>query len=177
MVNTVVNNNALRYYDEMIAGAYEGDLEKNIDEPINNRFVHGAISLAAEQAENPFHIDESVKHPEEYRQARQLYGQMLLCYRKWRSPAVDRKVNRRRMLEAAKKLCDLLLPNPFVSNPYEELLDPVVGVNEDIESLEKLAEEEYKVTEKNDRATGTYVPVMDRVRMFGVVEKKENEVI
>lgn len=166
-IMAVINTDAHRFYNDMLNGYTEGDMKKWIDDPVNSKFVHGAISLAHLQTENPF----------EDQQARHYYFTMLRCYRKWRSPAVDRKVNRRYMLEAAIKLCELGIENPFVENSYEDQLEPVVEVSEETVSLDMLAEKEYEHAEQEAIASETYVPVAEPVKVFGVVNKKKGKVI
>lgn len=167
MNTAVINNDAKRYYDMMIEGYIEGDTKKWIDDPVNNKFVHGVISLCHLQTENPF----------ESQAARHEYFTMLRCYRKWRGPNVDRKVNRRYMLEAAIRLCEMGLDNPFMENPYEDQLEPVIEVSEETVSLDALAEKEYEQAEQEAIASETYVPVAEPVKVFGVVNKKKGKVI
>lgn len=112
----VVDNKAREFYDMMMDGYKNGDLSKDVDAAENNKFVHGVISLSEANADNPFEDPE----------ARQLYFKMTRCYDRWRSPSVDRKVNRRRMLECAIALCEKDIDNPFVENPYENQLEPLV---------------------------------------------------
>lgn len=159
----VVDNKAREFYDMMMDGYKNGDLSKDVDAAENNKFVHGVISLSEANADNPFEDPE----------ARQLYFKMTRCYDRWRSPSVDRKVNRRRMLECAIALCEKDIDNPFVENPYETL----VKVGEGTVSLDEIIKQEFEASEQADVESGTYVPVTEKVRMFGVVDKKKGKVI
>lgn len=163
----VVDNKAREFYDMMMDGYKHGDLSKGVDAAANNKFVHGVISLSEAHADNPFEDPE----------ARQLYFKMTRCYDRWRSPSVDRKVNRRRMLECAIALCEKGIDNPFVENPYEDQLEPLVKVGEDTVSLDEIVKKEFEASEQADIESGTYVPVTEKVRMFGVVDKKKGKVI
>lgn len=167
-IMAVINNDAHRYYEDMLNGYVEGNMKKWIDDPVNNKFVHSVISLAHLQTENPF----------KDQQARHYYFTILRCYRKWRSPAVDRKVNRRYMLEAAIKLCELGLDNPFVENPYEGQLEPAIEVGEGTVSLDAIAEREHEAAEQEAIESETYVPIPEPMRLFGVTNgKKKGKVI
>ena len=151
----IVNNDAYRYYNEMLKNYQQSDMSKGMDDGVNNAFVHSAICLANAGAPNPF---------EESEDARLLYFTMMKNYKKWRSLTVDRRVSRRRFLAAAADLAALQKENPFA---YE--IEPVLDPQGDTVSLDALIEEEYIRAEYEDLSTGTYIPVITPSHVFGVM--------
>lgn len=151
----IVNNDAYRYYNEMLKEYQHSDMSKGMDDSSNNAFVHSAICLANAGAPNPF---------EENEEARTFYFSMMKNYKKWRSLVVDRRVSRRRFLVAAADLAALQKENPFA---YE--IEPVIETEEGVVSLDALIEAEHINAESEDLATETYVPVIAPSHVFGVI--------
>ena len=90
----VVNNQAYKFYGELIANYDEKNIAKGMDDSSNNMFVHAAIMLADADAQNPFNPDT-----EEYGH----YFQMMRHHGLWRLGGADTRVSRRRFLAEAAK--------------------------------------------------------------------------
>lgn len=156
----IVNNDAYKFYNQLIDSYFPASIEKGMDYSGNNLFVHSATHLAAAQAENPFDVNT-----EEY----QIYFQMMRHYSQWKLGGPDRKVSRRRFLAEAVKLAALRLENPF---DYE--IEPVIEVSDDVVSLEAQAEKEYAQEDAAAIESGTYVEVQEPVVVFGVVPETDD---
>lgn len=90
-----VNNQCYRMFKEMKEGYANND---------SNQMEHGARCWMDLAPENPFKEDS-----DEY----EMFFQMQKCYRIWKRGDVDRKINRRRMIEWARKLCELNPRQPY----------------------------------------------------------------
>lgn len=160
---SVVNTNAFIFYNKLLESYNKESIDKGLDHPDNNIFVHSAINQAAANADNPFPTDI-----ESY----QVYFSMMKHHSLWRLGGADRKISRRRFLNFAVKLAELA-----VENPFEIELEPVIEVSEDTISLEALAEAEYAREDAAAIASGTYVPVGERSQVFtGVFSDDEESV-
>lgn len=160
---SVVNTNAFIFYNKLLESYNKNSVDKGLDHPDNNIFVHSAINQAAANADNPFPTDI---------EAYQVYFSMMKHHSLWKLGGADRKISRRRFLNFAIKLAELA-----VENPFEIELEPVIEVSEDTISLEALAEAEYAREDAAAIASGTYVPVSERSQMFtGVFSDDEESV-
>ena len=160
---SVVNTNAFLFYNKLLESYNKESVDKGLDHPDNNIFVHSAINQAAANADNPFPTDI---------EAYQVYFSMMKHHSLWRLGGADRKISRRRFLNFAIKLAELA-----VENPFEIELEPVVEVSEDTISLEALAEAEYAREDAAAIASGTYMPVGERSQVFtGVFSDDEDSV-
>lgn len=160
---SVINTNAFIFYNKLLESYSKNSVDKGLDHPDNNIFVHSAINQAAANADNPFPTDI---------EAYQVYFSMMKHHSLWRLGGADRKISRRRFLNFAIKLAELA-----VENPFEIELEPVIEVSEDTLSLEALAEAEYAREDAAAIASGTYVPVVEPSQVFtGVFSDDEESV-
>ena len=134
----ITNTQACKFYDMMIEGYVNGKFDRPYDDPANYKFSFAVIHLAETLEMNPFDNEpEACQH----------YFTMQMCYIRWKRNGVDSRINKRRMLDAAFKLCECGLDNPFTPEPeYDEEygLEPVIDVSKsETLSLDALAEQEY----------------------------------
>ena len=161
---SIVNTNAFIFYNNLLESYNKESVDKGLDHPDNNMFVHSAINQAAANADNPFPTDS---------EAYQVYFSMMKHHSLWKLGGADRKISRRRFLNFAIQLAELA-----VENPFEIELEPVIEVSEDTISLEDLAEAEYAREDAKAIASGTYIPVQEPVMTFtGVFSEDEDDVI
>lgn len=161
---SVINTNAFVFYNKLLEGYQKENVDKGMDHPSNNIFVHAAINQAAANADNPFPVDS---------EAYKIYFTMMKHHSLWRLGGPDRKVSRRRFLANAVLLAEIGMENPF-----EIELEPVIEISTDTISLEALAEAEYAREDAKAIASGTYIPVQEPVMTFtGVFSEDEDDVI
>lgn len=145
-----MNNEGYRLYNEMINGY------NMVNE---NKFVHGAMHFASMGLDHPFQNTEGDTY----------YGMMVICYKKWIRRGVDYRVNKRRLLHAAQRLCELDLPCPFEQDEVQ-----AEGI-----SYEQLQMDELMQAEAEDIASETYVPVYEpntpQMHVLGVMPECEVE--
>lgn len=143
----VVNNNAYKFYGELIANYDVDRINKGMDDSSNYGFVHAAIALADADAANPFEPNtEAYEH----------YFWMMRHYGLWRMGGADTRVSRRRFLYEAAQQASYQIENPF---DYE--IEPVIDDIGQHISIEMLKEAEYERAEREAIESETYFPVED----------------
>ena len=90
-----VNNQMYKMFEEMIKGYKENE---------SGLFEHGARCWMELDPENPFQEDDP---------AYEEFFQMRKGYSLWKMGGADRKINRRRMLSAAERLCETNPAQPY----------------------------------------------------------------
>ena len=133
------NNQMYRMFKEMKAGYAEGNKDK---------MEHGARCWLDLEPENPF--------PEGSNEM-EAFFQMQKCYCIWKRGDIDRKINRRRMLQWAEKLCELNPRQPYRFDKKAE--------EEEILAAQK-AEQEKPVVEKK-------VVKQEPDKVFGVIPEEK----
>lgn len=111
-----LNNQLFNLFNELIKGYKDGD---------NNIVEQSARCLVQLAPENPFK-PETPENEE--------FFQMKRCYSIWASGAIDQKINRRRMVEHAKKLCALNPEQPYV---YDEKAEAEEKIEQQIKTIEQ----------------------------------------
>lgn len=146
----ILDNASFKLYNEMMDGY------NLVNE---NKFVHGAMHLAAKDWKNPFQDEVADMH----------YSMMAINYKKWLKRGVDYRVSKRRLLEHATRLAELDLPSPFVE---DEVMSEGV-------SYEQLKMDEFLRAEQEDIQSETYVPVYEagapEMHILGVMPECEVE--
>ena len=155
------NNLAYKFYSEMTKGYRENN---------DGLFEHGVRSWMDLEPANPF---------EENSDAAELFFKIQMGYTIWKRRGADMKINRRRMLEAAKALCELNPKRPYKFDKAEDAEDRRQA-KEDEENAKKLAEEEaefeklQKEAEEKARLEAEEEE-KDMIHVFGIVDKKDKE--
>lgn len=120
-----VNNEMYKMYNEMVKGYKENQ---------DGLFEHGARCWMDLKPENPFAPEDP---------AYEYFFLMQKGYNLWTMGLADRKINRRRMLENARKLCELNPKRPYKFDKKAEELELAAKA-----AAEKKAAEERALAEK-----------------------------
>ena len=150
------NNMMYKFYSEMTKG-YREDQE--------GLFEHGVRSWMDMEPECPF---------EENSEAAELFFKIQMGYTIWKRGGADKKINRRRMLEAAKALCELNPKRPYKFNKAEDAEDRRLAEEAEKEA-ERLAQEKakeaaaQKAREEQERKEAEEEE-KDMMHVFGVVK-------
>lgn len=123
-----VNNQMYRMFKEM----KEGYANNNIDQ-----MEHGARCWLELDPKNPF--PESSEEME-------AFFQMQKCYNIWKRGDIDRKINRRKMIMWAEKLCELNPRQPYHFDKKAE--EEEIRLAQEAEKLKEAAKAEEKKIEK-----------------------------
>jgi len=137
-----VNNQMYKMYNEMIKGYKEDN---------DGLFEHGVRCWMDLNPENPFPENEP---------AFEYFFLMQKGYSLWKMGAADRKINRRRMLEAAYKLCECNPKRPYRFDKKAEEAEEAARIAAEKEAAEKAAAEEKAVAEA--KAEEEHKTVLDR---------------
>ena len=126
------NNSLYSLYKEMLEGYKANE---------NGLIEHGARCIMDLNPENPFqeNSDES-----------ELFFQMKLCYARWKNNGPESKINYRKLLENARKLCALHSENPYVFDKEEAKRDLEEQKKRELEEIKKL-EEQREAEEKKKK--------------------------
>lgn len=153
-------NEMYRMYNEMI----EGYKTKN-----DNMLEHGVRCWLDMHPENPF-------APES--EAYEVFFRMNNYYNVWRLGGADHRVNRRRMIEAAKQLCALYPKRPYKFDKQADIEDQRIKAIEEEARLKE--NEEAKAKEIQDEAERIVMEEEKRrrdaeAREIARIEWEENE--
>lgn len=159
------NNDMYHFFNEMLKGYKEQQ---------DGLFEHAVRCWMDMEPENPFKEDDPA------------YEQFFLMqkgYTVWRRGAADRKINRRRMLEAAYNLCALNPKKPYRFDKEEDAADKKAEAEakaeaerkamEEAKRLEELAKESPVSQGENEAET---VSSGKREHILGVVPKNPEQV-
>lgn len=116
------NNSLYTLYKEMVEGYKTNE---------NGLFEHGARCLMDLSPANPFleNSDDA-----------ELFFQMQLSYIKWKNHGPDAKLNYRKMLEYARKMCEAHSENPYTFDKEEAKKDLEEQKMRELETIKKLEE-------------------------------------
>lgn len=149
------NNQMYKMYTEMVKG-YKADND--------GMFEHGVRCWMDLDPENPFDPEDP---------AFEEFFLMRKGYNLWRMGAADRKINRRRMLEHAYKLCELNPKRPYRYDKKEEEADQLEAEKKAAEEAERKATEEAeKKAAEEILNTGDFDG--DDFKLLGVIPKPKN---
>ena len=146
-------------YNNMVEAAKTAHVDENLTfdcaSQQNEMLFFLATELAKEAVPNPLTAADPGYNE---------YEDVLYFYATW----PDNKPNcalKKRFLLAAYNLC-----KAHPDNIFEKEEEPIIEV-----SLEDLQEKEYDETEREDAATGTYIPVKESEKVFGVLPFEEED--
>ena len=142
------NNQMYKFYSEMTKGYREGE---------DGLFEHGVRSWMSMDPENPFKQDTP-----EY----ECFFKMQRGYQLWMMNGADKKINRRRMIEAAKELCEINPKRPYKFNKEEN--------EEDKRQAEAYAKEQAALAEETAKAEAEEEE-KNMFYVFGVVPQKKKD--
>lgn len=155
------NNLAYKFYSEMTKGYRENN---------DGLFEHGVRSWMDLEPDNPF---------EENTEEAELFFKIQRGYIIWKRHGADMRINRRRMLDAAKALCELNPKRPYKFDKVEDAEDrraaaeaekeAQLAAKEEAKRLEEQAKIEEQARLEAEEAE------KDMVHVFGIVERKDKE--
>lgn len=153
-----LNNQMYKMYNEMVKGYKEDN---------DGLFEHGVRCWMDLNPENPFPSEDP---------AYEEFFLMQKGYTLWKMGSADRKINRRRMLEAAKRLCELNPKRPYRFDKKAEEEEKAAEAKKAEE--ERLAAEQAKEEPKKEMLLGVVPDESDvkaneeKAGFFGKLFKK-----
>jgi len=145
-----INNQMYKFYNEMVKGYKENQ---------DGLFEHGVRCWLELKPENPFPFEDP---------AYEEFFQMQRGYSLWQMGGADRKINRRRMLEAARRLCALNPKKPYKFDRKAEEEEKAAKAAEEA----RLAENKKESTnEAPTRSRGTKTEAPPQY-VFGVLPEE-----
>ena len=148
------NNQMYRMFKIMKQGYAEGDV---------NAVEQGARCWLDLAPENPFPEDTP---------AYEAFFQMQKCYSIWRRGDIDRKINRRRMIMWANKLCESNPKQPYKFDKKAEEEEQRLAKEAEEQRLAKL-QEDLTVKEEVKKSLEKEAKEAEKQYVFGVIPEKK----
>lgn len=138
-----MENLMYKSYEEMIQGYKEKQ---------DGLFEHGVRSWMSFNSENPFVSDTKES---------ECFFRIKMAYQRWAMNGVDKNINRIRMLNAAKELCQLSPVNPYKAEEKKPEKKKFKR-----EPAEEIHDEPTEIAQKEEKNEESHA-----AKVFGVVDK------